>query len=361
MIPMLLTDVQGHKIEHRLPRSRGYRGRPYAQSRRLTIEAILWIACTGSSGDICPLHTASGIPSTSAAGAGWNRGPSSLRCKRPGTWSAHGRRHLHPGTPEPRRGAQTRAHPGAIPLITGVIDGWPDVSYRMRNQIATELVATGMRVTDHVISLPREITLTGNKSTLQMGVAGPAQAFQALEHLAVAKVPTTLVTEWATIVNTVAGALGLIAVIPPRVHRQDRDTIAFDRETYKARHRIANVLADRKPCRGIANRTCKLAATFTGLRDRVAWFLGIRRTVQLLPADAVTDRTRAPAGITDDGFWPPRGQGGVGPGRRHDGPSHTYRSKVQSKCPGDGDGRPRSRAVRRTRTPRATRTDWGRS
>ncbi len=75
-------------------------------------------------------------------------------------------------------------------------------------------------------------------------------------------------------------ALGLIAVIPPRVHRKDRDTIPCNREAYKARHLLANAFADRKHFRGIAHRTCKLAATFTGLRDLVSWFLGIRRTAQ---------------------------------------------------------------------------------
>ncbi len=69
-------------------------------------------------------------------------------------------------------------------------------------------------------------------------------------------------------------------MIPPRVHRKGRDTIPFDREAYKVRHLLANAFADRKHFRGVANRTCKLAATCTGLRDLVSWFMGIRRTVQ---------------------------------------------------------------------------------
>ncbi len=44
---MLLTDAPWALIKHRLLRERGYQGRPYAQSRRLTIEAILWIALQG--------------------------------------------------------------------------------------------------------------------------------------------------------------------------------------------------------------------------------------------------------------------------------------------------------------------------
>ncbi len=113
-------------------------------------------------------------------------------------------------------------------------------------------------------------------------------------------------------VRALLAALGLIAVIPPRVHRKDRDTIPCDREAYQARHLIANVFADCKPCRGIAYRTCKLAATFTGLLDLVSWFIGIRRTAQQpalapCPAGLTHGRTRDPAGRTEDELWPPLG------------------------------------------------------
>ncbi len=96
--------------------------------------------------------------------------------------------------------------------------------------------------------------------------------------------------------------LGIIAVIPSRVYRKDKDTIAFDPEAYKARHLIENIFAALKHFRDIATRTCQRAATFTGLLDRVVWFIGMRRTAQLPTIQRRIQPCVGPAGYGSGGY-----------------------------------------------------------
>lgn len=48
MTRTILTDAQWASLRPLLPAESGRRGRPYSQSHRTTVEAILWIARTGA-------------------------------------------------------------------------------------------------------------------------------------------------------------------------------------------------------------------------------------------------------------------------------------------------------------------------
>ncbi len=69
-------------------------------------------------------------------------------------------------------------------------------------------------------------------------------------------------------------SMDIIPTIPPRKNR--KEDFPYNEQSYKARHVVENTFVDVKQFRGLDTRYCKLAATYEGLLNLVAWFLGTK-------------------------------------------------------------------------------------
>lgn len=86
------------------------------------------------------------------------------------------------------RSARTR-----IPDLESVMDGIPETTHIIELEKSDEPLEDGTSITDHAVTLPTRLKLTGWCSN--MSGVHPARAWQRLRQIAQAKVPVSVFTE----------------------------------------------------------------------------------------------------------------------------------------------------------------------
>lgn len=261
MTDPVLTDAQWKVLEPLLPILGGTRrGRPYCQSHRTTLEAILWIAQAGTSWRFLPREY--------------------------GKWKSVHRRF--------RRWVNAKIFERIFETMASMLD--LDIIMVDGTFIKVHQSAAGARREGRSRAASREQQAIGRSkgglNTLLVALVDKNGRFiryalqpgNSSEHRNV----TSLIGDLPA--NEFLGdglydsdklrfyltTRGIKPTIPPRKNRKAK--LEFDRHSYMGRHTIENVFADLKQFRGIATRYCKLADSFRGYLDLVMWVIGTRET-----------------------------------------------------------------------------------
>jgi len=84
-----------------------------------------------------------------------------------------------------------------IAVVADYIDTFTDTQHRLRSQLGSEPVESGVTVTDHVVAMPDRIELRGLVSDLtESGYARPTRAWQRMQELHKESEPFSVSTPW---------------------------------------------------------------------------------------------------------------------------------------------------------------------
>ena len=81
-----------------------------------------------------------------------------------------------------------------VPALMAVVDGFPDTTHKLKLDKSDEPLEDGTSITDHAVTLPEGLVLTGWVSDINGG-SRPGQAWQEIRRLNRVKTPLTVVTE----------------------------------------------------------------------------------------------------------------------------------------------------------------------
>ena len=81
-----------------------------------------------------------------------------------------------------------------IPVLDAVIDGYPSITHLIEVAKSDEPLEDGTSVTDHAVTLPEALRMTGWVTDMN-GARRPAAAWAAIRRLARANEPLTVTTE----------------------------------------------------------------------------------------------------------------------------------------------------------------------
>ena len=105
-----------------------------------------------------------------------------------------------------------------VSLLTAVVDGFPETTHALKLDKSDEPLEDGTSVTDHAVTLPEGLVLTGWVSDIRGG-SRPGRAWDEIRRLNRAKTPLTVVTEWGTYTQDVdGGGRGDLGWPGPSVH-----------------------------------------------------------------------------------------------------------------------------------------------
>ena len=85
----------------------------------------------------------------------------------------------------------------SITVLTGEVDGYPITVHSLKLAKSDEPLEDGTSVTDHAVTLPEGLKVTGWVSDIQGG-GRPGAAWAAIRRINQEKTPLTAVTEWGT-------------------------------------------------------------------------------------------------------------------------------------------------------------------
>ena len=85
----------------------------------------------------------------------------------------------------------------SITVLTGEVDGYPITVHSLKLAKSDEPLEDGTSVTDHAVTLPEGLKVTGWISDM-MGGGRPGAAWAAIRRINQDKTPLTAVTEWGT-------------------------------------------------------------------------------------------------------------------------------------------------------------------
>ena len=95
-----------------------------------------------------------------------------------------------------------------IPVLLGIVDGYPATSHELRVHKSDSPLETGASLTDHAVKAPDKLDLDGWVSDISLVVAGfnitpplgtqakPALAWQAIRRLMEEREPVSVITAW---------------------------------------------------------------------------------------------------------------------------------------------------------------------
>ena len=84
-----------------------------------------------------------------------------------------------------------------IGVLTAVVDGFPERSHKLANSTSTSPIEIGARLSDHSVSIPEEVILTGLVSDLNVdGVNRAANAWERIREISRENEPIELTTSW---------------------------------------------------------------------------------------------------------------------------------------------------------------------
>lgn len=82
-----------------------------------------------------------------------------------------------------------------IPIIEGVVDGFPEAIHRLETSTGGEPLEDGRQVTDHAVARQAHLTLTGWVSNFRGGDR-PGRAWGTIQRLHRSVTPVRVITEW---------------------------------------------------------------------------------------------------------------------------------------------------------------------